>query len=406
MDVQTFYEGYPYPRPINSLEAYRTRWQDTQRRRADHHLHWPGRPYAENHSILVAGCGTSQAAKHAIRWPAARVTGIDFSATSVRCTKDLKRKYQLDNLDVHQLPIEQIAKLGARFDQIICTGVLHHLSDPEAGLRALREVLEPDGALHLMVYAPYGRTGIYMMQEFCRTIGMRATDDEIGSLIGALKLLPKGHPLTTLLRESPDFRNEAALADALLNPQDRAYSVPQLFELLGKADLAFARWVRQAPYRADCGVMRQLPQHTRIAGLPFEQQYALAEIFRGTMVRHSVIAYRTDGIGHPFIASFDGDAWQQYVPIRFPDTIVVEEGVPHGAVAVAINRTHAHQDLYLPMDAAEKRLFDAIDGIRSIGEIAHTHGETGVARSLFERLWSYDQIVLDASSTGPDARSR
>ena len=79
MDVQTFYEGYPYPRPIDNLDAYRTRWQDPQRRRADHYLHWPGRPYAEDRSILVAGCGTSQAAKHAIRWPTAQVTGIDFS---------------------------------------------------------------------------------------------------------------------------------------------------------------------------------------------------------------------------------------------------------------------------------------------------------------------------------------
>ena len=49
-------------------------------------------------SILVAGCGTSQAAKVALRWPRARVTGIDFSATSVRHTEALKREYKLDNL--------------------------------------------------------------------------------------------------------------------------------------------------------------------------------------------------------------------------------------------------------------------------------------------------------------------
>lgn len=33
-------------------------------------------------------------------------------------------------------------------------GVLHHLPDPDAGLRALRDVLEVSGALQLMVYAP------------------------------------------------------------------------------------------------------------------------------------------------------------------------------------------------------------------------------------------------------------
>ena len=109
-----------------------------------------------------------------MRWPTARVTGIDFSATSVRCTEELKRKYKLDNLEVHQLPIERVGELGTSFDQIICTGVLHHLADPDAGLRALRSVLESDGAMHLMVYAPYGRTGIYMLQEFCRRVGFHA----------------------------------------------------------------------------------------------------------------------------------------------------------------------------------------------------------------------------------------
>ena len=153
------------------------------------------------------------------------------------------------------------------FDQIVCTGVLHHLADPDAALRALRDVLEPDGAMHLMVYAPYGRAGIYMLQEFCRRIGIQASDDEIRDLVAALGALPAGHPLARLLREAPDFRQEAALADALLHPQDRAYSVPQLLDFIGGAGLTFGRWVRQAPYSPRCGVMAQLPQASRIAAL-------------------------------------------------------------------------------------------------------------------------------------------
>src|SRR6266436_8281556 len=175
-EVRDFYDQYPYPRPVDSLEKYRQLWQDPQRRRAEYHLFWPGRSYREDQSILIAGCGTSQAAKHAVRWPAAQITGIDVSATSVRCTEDLKRKYSLDNLQVYQLPIERVNDLGTAFDKIVCTGVLHHLGDPDAGLRALRGVLKPDGAMHLMVYAPYGRTGVYMLQDFCRRTGVHAID--------------------------------------------------------------------------------------------------------------------------------------------------------------------------------------------------------------------------------------
>ncbi len=401
-DVRDFYDRYPYPPPVDNLEKYQRLWQDRERRRADYHLFWPTQPYREDQSILIAGCGTSQAAKHALRWPAAQVTGIDCSATSVRHTKELKGKYNLENLRVHQLPIERVGDLGMSFDQIVCTGVLHHLTDPDAGLRALREVLKPDGAMHLMVYAPYGRAGIYMLQEFCRRIGVHPTDREIRDLISALSVLPPGHPLESLLRQAPDFRHEAALADALLHPQDRAYSVPQLFDFIEKAELRFARWVRQAPYCVHCGVIAEIPQATRLARLSPAEQYAAIELFRGTMARHSVVAYRNDGASSAQQVSFADDGWLGYVPIRMSDTISVQEQLPPGAAAVLINQTHTYRDLFLPIGSVDKRLFDAIDGVRSIGDIVDktsSHHTTGVdmARTFFERLWWHDQVVFDAS---------
>jgi SAM-dependent methyltransferase len=404
-EVRAFYERHPYPPPVDSLEKYRQLGQDRLKRRADYHLFWPASPYREDHSILIAGCGTSQAAKHALRWPAAQVTGIDFSATSVRCTEELKRKYNLTNLRVCQLPIERVGDLKTTFDQIICTGVLHHLAQPDAGLSALRGVLNPDeGAMHLMVYAPYGRTGIYMLQEFCRLIGVRANDQEIGDLIAALEALPRGHPLEILLRHAPDFRQQAALADALLHPQDRAYSVPHLFDFIEKAGLTFGRWLKQAPYTPHCGVAAKIPQASRLAQLPLVEQYAAMELFRGTMVRHGVIAYRDDGPGGAKRVSFAGDAWLDYVPLRMPDTMCIQERLPPGAAAVLINPTHAYRDLLIPIDATEKGWFDAIDGSRSIGGIvertlpsSQAKPQRDIARTFFEKLWHYDQVVFDAS---------
>jgi SAM-dependent methyltransferase len=402
-EVQRFYDRYPYPRPVGDLARYRLLWQDPERRRAEFHLYWPHRPYRDDFSILIAGCGTSQAAKYALRWPRAKVTAIDFSATSVRCTEELKRRYSLHNLDVRSLCVEQVAELGMRFDQIICTGVLHHLPDPDAGLNALRASLESDGAMHLMVYAPYGRAGIYLLQEFCRRLGIGANEQDIVELIGALKSLPAGHPLGNLLRDAPDFREEAALADALLNPQDRAYSVPQLFDWIQTAGLTFHRWVRQAPYSAQCGIMNRIPQSSRLLRLPLTEQYAAVELFRGTLVRHSLIVGRTDGTAVPGQISFAGDAWRSFVPIRRPDTICVREKLPAGAAAVLINRTHTYTDLYLPIGAQQKRQFDAIDGQRCIGALAMGSDSLDAVRVFFERLWLMDQIVFDASATNPRA---
>ena len=196
-----------------------------------------------------------------------------------------------------------------------------------------------------------------------------ATDGEIRDLIEALKALPPGHPLQNLLREAPDFRNEAALADALLHPCDRAYSVPQLFDFIEKAGLTFGRWLKQAPYTPHCGVVAKIPQASRLAQLSPAEQYAAVELFRGTMVRHSVIAYRDDSPGGAQPISFAGDAWLGYVPLRMPDTICVQERLPPGAAAVLINPTHTYRDLIMPIDSTEKGLFDAIDGNRSIGGI-------------------------------------
>jgi SAM-dependent methyltransferase len=402
--VRDFYDHYPYPPPVDDLEKYRRLWQDPQRRRADYHLFWPNQPYTEDQSILIAGCGTSQAAKYAMRWPAAEVTGIDCSATSVRCTEDLKRKYKLNNLQVRQLAIEHVSDLGRSFNQIVCTGVLHHLADPDAGLRALRNVLKTDGAMHLMVYAPYGRAGIYMLQEFCRRIGIHATDGEIRDLVVALNSLPPEHPLQSLLRQAPDFRHEAALADALLHPQDRAYSVPQLFHLVEQAGLTFGRWVRQAPYSVHCGVIATIPQATRMARLSLAQQYAAIELFRGTMARHSIVAYRSGSAAGSQQVSFIGDAWLDYVPVRMPDTICVEDRLPPGASAVLINRSHTYTDLFLPIGSTEKLMFDAIDGTHSVTDIvestlssSHRTANLDLARAFFEQLWCHDQVVFDTS---------
>src|ERR1044072_1566480 len=102
------------------------RHRTPERRRVLFHQLWPaGRPRG-NQEILIAGCGTSQAARYALREPEARVTAIDASATSLRYTRDLQRKYRLDNLELRQLPIENVQDLGRTFDQVVCTGVLHH----------------------------------------------------------------------------------------------------------------------------------------------------------------------------------------------------------------------------------------------------------------------------------------
>jgi hypothetical protein len=276
----------------------------------------------------------------------------------------------------------------------------------------LQEVLEPDGALHLMVYAPYGRAGATLLQEYCRRLGIGHSPQEIHDLAAALTALPRAHPLARLLAESPDFQSPDGLADALLNPQERAYSVPQLFDWLERGGLRFGRWLRQAPYLAQCGSLASTPHAARLAKLPPREQYAAAELFRGTMLRHSLIAYRDGGPGAGQLPRFDADGWLGYTPLRLPETITVQQRLPAGAAAALINQSHSDPDLVLFVDAAELQMVAAIDGRRTVADIIE-HVATfkpairptrKQSHRLFQRLWQYDQVVFDLTGQGDHAR--
>jgi SAM-dependent methyltransferase len=362
---------------------------------------WPTERPRANQEILIAGCGTSQAARYALREPDARITAIDISESSLDHTRKLQQKYELGNLEIHLLSILDVQALGKTFDQVVCTGVLHHLADPDLGLQSLRKVLKREGAMQIMVYASYGRTGIYMLQGYCRLLGITPSDQELEDLRATLNFLPNGHPLTYLLQRGKDFRNPDALADALLHPKDCAFRVPQVYEWLEECGMSFGRWIEQAPYLAQCGVVARSPHAARLASLPPPLQHAAVELFRGTMVSHTFIAYRDDRSGVSQPITFAGDRWRKYVPIKLPWAVYVRENLPQGRVAVLINPAHRFTDLVLPIDALENQLLGAIDGKRTLAEILEFVAMNGNSErrvlSFFERLWQYDQIVFDAS---------
>ena len=399
-DVQAFYERMPYPAPLTSLDKHIEVFKSPEHRRIRSLQMFPeGKPRGRQ-KILVAGCGTSQAARVALREPDAHITAIDISATSLGHLRTLQNKHSLENLELRQLSILDVSALDQTFDQIICTGVLHHLPDPDQGLRSLREVLSRDGAMQIMVYASYGRAGIYMMQEYCRLLGIKPTRRELESLSVALKYLSNDHPLAPLLHKVKDFSQPDALADALLHPQDRAYTVPQLYEWLDRCGIAFGRWLEQAPYLPQCGVVAKAPHAAQITALSEPEKHAAVELFRGDMTQHSFIAYRSDREKAAQPVRFTGEQWRAYVPVHIPWTRTLRERLPAGAAAVLVNPAHKHSDLFLPISNSEESLHAKIDGKRTLGEIERSITKRKTAEltpAFFKKLWEHDLIVIDAS---------
>jgi SAM-dependent methyltransferase len=202
--------------------------------------------------ILVAGCGTGDMAIGVFRsldtWaaqlPKAQLVALDLSSASLEVTKTRIAKLRANgigcNLDVRfvrgsLLEVSAMAaELGGQFDLIECAGVLHHLPDPAAGLASLASVLEPDGAMVLMVYAQYGRAGIYHMQLIGQLLA------EVSNVVPLMSetsrrlsrhLLASMHAKHPTVRESSgnwSAEDDSVLVDTFLHTQDRAYTVLQL----------------------------------------------------------------------------------------------------------------------------------------------------------------------------------
>ncbi|MFM7035791.1 MAG: class I SAM-dependent methyltransferase, partial [Planctomycetia bacterium] len=207
------YRKWVYPEPILDLPAWLAgNWQWFDPSHAGR-MFWPDRGSKPDMRILVAGCGTNQAAVFAFTNPAAKIIAIDVSQPSLDHHRFLKEKHGLRNLELRLLPIEEAGNLGRDFDLVVSTGVLHHMADPKAGMKALAGCLKPDGVAAIMLYARYGRIGVEIMQAVFRELGLSQDEASLFTVKEAIALLPQEHPVRSYISMAPDLRFDAGLVD-------------------------------------------------------------------------------------------------------------------------------------------------------------------------------------------------
>ncbi|HET6406756.1 MAG TPA: class I SAM-dependent methyltransferase, partial [Chthoniobacteraceae bacterium] len=318
--VAAQYERWTYPPGYTDLESLPlTGPHSTYKDFRDLHTsYWPTEPYREDRDILVAGCGTMAAACYAYLYPAARVVGIDLSTASLAHEQLLKDKYRLGNLSLHRLPIEQAGLLRLSFDFIACHGVLHHLTDPVAGLCALREVLRRDGVIAVMLYAKYGRAGVYMLQDLFRLLGVQQDAAGVALVRQTLAMLPPSHPAQQYLRMATDLHADAGLVDTFLHPRDRAYTVRDCLNLARDAGVAFQGWDENMPYSLDLPLAGQPADNAlrrALASVPEEESWTAAELLRANMPVHFFHVCRADRDARSYRVHFHGDDFLRYIPV-------------------------------------------------------------------------------------------
>ena len=95
------YNNYVYPKPCEDIESEWLKHNRYQTCDPNYHWHklWPEFPYSrEKLNILIAGCGSDQAAILAKCNPIHDFTGIDLSENSLNHQKKLIKKHDIKNL--------------------------------------------------------------------------------------------------------------------------------------------------------------------------------------------------------------------------------------------------------------------------------------------------------------------
>ena len=391
------YETYPYPQRDPREEAKRlVVGSPGHLLEVDHWVFGATRPASQPLNVLVAGGGTGDATimlaqQMARAGRAGTVTWLDRSGAALKIAQARAAARGLDNIAWEQRSLLDLAGSGlGPFDYIDCCGVLHHLPDPAAGVQALLSVLAPGGGLGLMVYAPHGRTGVYMLQDALRLLApeTEAPPARLDSARRVLRHLPE----TAWLRFNRGFvehmqQDDAGIYDLLLNPRDRAYTVPDLYALLAGAGLSVTAWME--PFRYDPMPLLPDPRlRARVEKLAPLQRAALAESLAGNMPVHIVYCRRASEPAERADPVAPGA-----VPVLRETTGEALAGAirPDGVMGMVFDGLRLPIALP-PIAAAILRL---IDGERSVAEIGAALKKRGIGPDAFARGWPATYAALE-----------
>jgi SAM-dependent methyltransferase len=383
------YEAFAYPEPFSDIEE--------QVRRGYHQVGdpslygpvlWPrGKPQRPLR-IFVAGCGTVQAACIAYTNRDDEVVGLDLSEASLAHERFLQERHGLSNLSLFKGDLLEVGSIGGTFDVVICTGVLHHMADPAAGLAALREVLAADGVMVLMLYGSTVRTGVYMLQDAFRRMDIRQTPAGVAQVRQIIRELPKRHYANDYIAAADELKHDAAIVDTFLHPQDRAYTVPELLELVEGAGLVFQNWVDNFPYWRNGAWGPDSAIAAATDPLPPREHWAAVEMLRQSAGLHA-FTVRPPGFDVATV-DFDECEWREFVPHPAPGL----SRVGHG---------HFQRGNYeLRCSELEQFVLDGADGGRTIREIIDVPALDAIpreerdefARRYFEHLWKLGHVMI------------
>lgn len=200
----------------------------------------------EGKLILDVGCGSGyKSLMLAGANPGARIVGIDISDASVDLARKRLAHYGFDNAEFHVMNVEDLPNLAMQFDYINCDEVLYLLTDPVLGLQSMGTVLADKGILRVNFHSALQRRFYHQTQEFAQIVGI--LDESKETAISLLReFMAALRPKVTIKAQAWGMNcekdDDLLLANHLLRG-DKGWTIPQFFEAMDKAGLAFISMV-------------------------------------------------------------------------------------------------------------------------------------------------------------------
>ncbi|MFM7653101.1 MAG: class I SAM-dependent methyltransferase [Vulcanococcus sp.] len=280
--VSAFYDRFPYPGdPLQDgpPPGYNWRWcVDAAFAACTGAL--PPRLESRPLRILDAGCGTGVSTDYLAHLnPGAEILAVDISPGTLEVARERLRRsggFEQTSVRIENRSLLELQGEGP-FDYINSVGVLHHLREPEAGLRALADLLGPGGLLHLFLYADGGRWEIHRTQRVLASLGVGTGEEGLRLGRRLFTDLPEANRLRRHheQRWAIDCAADANFADMYLHPQETSYNLERLMAFVASADLQFAGFSN--PQVWDPARLLQGELLERARALPPLQQWRLVE---------------------------------------------------------------------------------------------------------------------------------
>lgn len=215
--------------------------------------------------VLIAGCGTgSHSIETAQRFPNARVLAIDISKTSLAYARRKTKEAGVSNIEYAQADILKLDSIGRTFDLIEAVGVLHHLSDPEAGWRVLLSLLRSRGHMLVGVFSEAGERPVNATRAFITENGYQPTSEDIRA--GREQLILRGQAVS-----SSDFYSVSGCRALWFNAVEHQFTITDIKTLLKADHLRFLGFEVSAEIRDQ--FERQFPQPGAMADLDCWQTF-------------------------------------------------------------------------------------------------------------------------------------